>query len=124
DADGRVLDVATCGLATFNDGDWLCPHRQPEIRGMLQWRSAVGDDPVVDRWSDKQGGFAFGRGERGFVVFNAGDETLEHTFQTSLAPGTYVDAVDGERVTVRGDGTFTAELLPLQTLAIHVGARE
>ena len=57
------------------DGDWVCQHRWPAIAGMVGWRSVVGDAPRVDVWSEGAA-VAFGRGERGFVVVNAGDDEL------------------------------------------------
>ena len=119
-ADGRVLDTE-CGAAGSDSGPWTCLERHPVIRAMLAWRSAVGTDPVVDEWSDAWA-FAFGRGERGFVVLNAGDDDLARTFATSLAPGGYTDAVSGETVTVAADGTFTATVPAHSALAISVAA--
>ena len=88
---------------------------------MLAWRSAVGTDPVVDEWSDAWS-FAFGRGGRGFVVLNAGEDDLARTFATSLAPGRYTDAVSGDFVTVTADGSFTAAVPAHSALAISVAA--
>ncbi len=86
---------------------------------MLAWRSAVGNAPVTDEWSDSYS-YAFGRGDYGFVVLNAGTDTLERTFETSLAPGTYVDAISGGDIVVAGDGTFTASIPGMAALAISV----
>ena len=86
---------------------------------MLSWRSAVGNAPVTDEWSDSYS-TAFSRGDYGFIVLNAGTDSLERTFETSLAPGTYVDAISGGEVTVTGDGTFTATVPGMTALAISV----
>lgn len=98
DADGRVRDAACAddvgpGRA-WTDGDWVCQHRWPEVEGMVGWRAAVGDAPVVDAW-DEGDAVAFGRGERGFVVVNAGDEPLTATLATSLPDGRYCDVLAG-----------------------------
>ena len=77
------------GLA---DGDWVCQHRWPQIAGMVGWRDVVGDAPRVDVWSEGDA-VAFGRGERGFVVVNAGDEELRTELTTSLPDGDYCDVL-------------------------------
>ncbi|WP_456845482.1 alpha-amylase [Cellulomonas sp. P5_C6] len=96
DADGRVLDAA-CGDAPgpdadLSDGDWVCQHRWPQIEGMVGWRNVVGDAPPVDEWSDGDA-VALGRGERGFVVVNAGDAELRTELATSLPDGDYCDVL-------------------------------
>ena len=88
---------------------------------MLSWRSAVGNAPVTDEWSDSYS-YAFGRGDYGYIVLNAGADPLERTFETSLAPGTYTDAISGADIVVAGDGTFTATVPGMTALAISVGA--
>ena len=118
--DGHVLD-AECDAAGSRAGDWTCLQRDSVIRAMLAWRSAVGTDPVVDEWSDAWS-FAFGRGGRGFVVLNAGEDDLARTFATSLAPGRYTDAVSGDIVPVTADGSFTAAVPAHSALAISVAA--
>ena len=100
DAEGRVLD-ASCpddaGPArAWSDGDWVCQHRWPEVAGMVGWRAAVGDAPVVDTWAEGDA-LAFGRGERGFVVVNTGEEPLTATLRTSLPDGRYCDVLAGSR---------------------------
>jgi alpha-amylase len=122
-ATGHVIDVeCATGAPPFAPTEWTCSERWPEVRGMLAWRSAVGDAPVTDEWSDAYS-YAFGRGDYGFIVLNAGAEGLTRTFETSLAPGTYVDAISAEEVVVAGDGTFTATVPGMTALAISVGAR-
>ncbi len=106
----------------FAPTEWTCTDRWPEVRGLLAWRSAVGNAPVTDEWSDAYS-YAFGRSDYGFIVLNAGSDPLERTFETSLAPGTYVDAISGDDVVVAGDGTFTATVPGMTALAISVAAR-
>jgi len=98
DADGRVLD-ARCAAdaaptADLADGDWVCQHRWPQVAGMVGWRTVVGDAPVVDTWSDDRA-VALGRGQRGFVVVNLGDDELRTTLPTSLPDGEYCDVLTG-----------------------------
>ncbi|MDO9589707.1 MAG: alpha amylase C-terminal domain-containing protein, partial [Microcella sp.] len=66
----------------------------------------------------------FGRGAFGFVAFNAGPTGTEATFETSLTPGRYADAVSGETIEVDGAGRFTATVPGYGVIALHVGAVE
>jgi alpha-amylase len=125
DATGRVLDVQCDpdaekpGAPPFSAAEWTCTQRWPEVRGMLAWRSAVGHAQVTDEWGDRYG-YAFGRGDYGYIVLNTGADPLERTFQTSLAPGAYVDAISGDEIVVAGDGSFTATVHGMTALAISV----
>lgn len=137
DASGLVTD-ARCGSVgpaeSYADGDWVCQHRWPAIAGMVAWRSAVGDAPLENSWT-RGDGYAFSRGERGFVAMNAGDEPLARSFHTGLAAGRYCDVVTGGRappatdtcpgttITVAADGTARLTVPPVGAVAIHVGAR-
>ena len=96
DADGRVLD-ARCGSAPgpdaqLADGDWVCPHRWPDLAAMVGVAGVVGSAEQVDRWKDGEA-LAFGRGARGFVALNLGDEPLEVSLATSLPDGDYCDVL-------------------------------
>ncbi|MBO3101223.1 alpha-amylase [Cellulomonas fengjieae] len=134
DADGRVLD-ASCREAgprvDLADGDWVCQHRWTPIAGMVGWRNVVGDAPMVDAWSDGDA-VAVGRGERGLVVVNLGDEPLDTTLSTSLPDGRYCDvlglpvaageACPGAAIRVE-DGSVAVVVPPLSAQAFHVAAR-
>ena len=134
--EGEVVD-AQCAAeigpgVRLENGEWVCQHRWTPIQGMVGWRSAVGDAPVTDLWSERRV-VAFGRGGAGFVAGNGGASEAEHTFTTSLAPGTWCDvltggltadgACSGETVEVGEDGSFSATLGPDSAIALHVGAR-
>ena len=106
------------------DGDWVCQHRWPQIAGMVGWRNVVGDAPRVDEWSEGDA-VAFGRGERGFVVVNAGDDELRADLSTSLPDGDYCDVLstdDCAASTVQ-DGTITVTVPPRSAQAWDVSAR-
>lgn len=128
DADGRVLD-ARCGPApgpdvTRVDGDWVCQHRWPQVEAMVRWRAVVGDAPVVDVWS-RGDAVAVGRGDRGLVVVNAGDEPLTTVLVTRLPDGDYCDVLtdtpDDCAATRVEDGRVSVDV-PAQTAqAWHVG---
>ncbi|MEZ0449379.1 alpha-amylase [Cellulomonas sp. ICMP 17802] len=128
DADGRVLD-ATCGDAPGPDADpaagaWVCQHRWPEIAGMVGWRNVVGDAPRTDVWSEGDA-VALGRGERGFVVVNAGDAELRTELATSLPDGRYCDVLSTQEcadATVK-DGKLSVVVPPGTAQAWDVAHR-
>jgi alpha-amylase len=112
-ADGSVADV-NCGAGAFT-----CIHRSPYMSGMAGFRAATAGDAVVNTWGSGDA-LAFGRGDTGHVVVNAGSSSITQTFTTSLPNGSYVDVISGSTVTVSG-GTFTATVAAKTALAIYVG---
>ena len=112
-SDGSVADV-NCG----SDG-FTCIHRSPYMIGMAGFRAATAGDAVVNTWGSGDA-LAFGRGDSGHVVINAGTSSITQTFTTSLPDGSYVDVISGSTVTVSG-GTFTATVASKTALAIYVG---
>lgn len=134
--DGRV-EPASCADAAvepqphYEPGAWVCPQRWSSVRGMLAFRAAVGDAPLTDtvEFADSEDAAlehvsGFGRGAYGFVAFNAGATAATATFETSLAPGRYTEAVLGTIIEVDGQGRFTAEVPGFGVVALHVGAVE
>jgi alpha-amylase len=124
DADGRVLDASCGNDGDVADGDWVCQHRWPQIAGMVGWRNVVGDAPQVDVWSEGDA-VALGRGERGFVVVNVGDDELRAQLATSLPDGEYCDVlVPGScDATTVHDGTIDVTVPPRTAQAWHVASR-
>ncbi len=112
-SDGSVADV-NCGSDAFT-----CIHRSPYMSGMAGFRAATAGDAVVNTWGSGDA-LAFGRGDTGHVVVNAGSSSITQTFTTSLPNGSYVDVISGSTVTVSG-GTFTATVAAKTALAIYVG---
>ena len=132
--DGRILRVhegetVRCGGAT-----WQCEHRHSALAGMVRFRAVtVPADTVTHWWTNGRDQIAFGRGNRGFVAFNAGDAPMHETLQTGLPPGVYCNVTDGTftdegctgtRLHVGPDGTAAIALGPMQVLAVHAEARE
>ncbi len=128
DADGRVRDAACADApgpdAALDDGDWVCQHRWPQVAGMVGWRSVVGDAPRVDVWSQGDA-VALGRGERGFVVVNAGDDELRTELPTSLPDGAYCDVLSTDpcATTTVHDGSVTVTVPARTAQAWDVATR-
>ncbi len=117
---GGGLAVTDAGVESPTTGSFTCQHRWPLVTGMVNFRSAVGDAPITDEWSDAWA-YAFGRGDLGFAVFNAGEDSVSRTFDTSLVPGRYTEVISGAEVSVDGEGRFTATIPGMSVFAIHVG---
>lgn len=115
------------------NGKWMCEHRWRPITNMVAFRNATLPAWHVDHWWDNGNNqIAFGRGDRGFVVINREDGTLDRALQTGLAAGRYCNAWDGELVdgactgsviTVDNGGVARFQVAPWTAAAVHVGAR-
>ncbi|RCV47740.1 carbohydrate-binding module family 20 domain-containing protein [Marinitenerispora sediminis] len=125
DGDG-MTSPADCSASA-----WVCEHRHQPIAGLVGFRNAVGEAGVTDWWDGGAGQIAFGRGDRGYAVFNRGSAIGTRTFQTSLPAGTYCDVASGpatdtgcagDSYTVAADGTFRAAVPADSVLALHVAA--
>ncbi|MDA3649225.1 alpha-amylase family protein [Saccharopolyspora indica] len=122
----------TTQAASCDDSAWVCEHRRPAIAGMAGFHGAVQGTELANWWDNGGGQIAFGRGDKGFAVFNREGGELSQTFQTSLPAGTYCDVMSGELVNgsctgatveVGADGSVTAAVAPNSGLAVHVGAK-
>lgn len=112
-SDGTVADV-NCGSDAFT-----CIHRSPYMSGMAGFRAATAGEAVVNTWGSGDA-LAFGRGDTGHAVVNAGSSSITQTFTTSMPDGAYVDVISGSTVTVSG-GAFTATVAAKTALAIYAG---
>ncbi|MCB9797077.1 MAG: alpha-amylase family protein [Alphaproteobacteria bacterium] len=109
---------------------WVCEHR--EMLGMVGFRNAVGDAPVVNWWDNGNDQIAFAREGLGFIVINREElPTLEVTLDTGLPPGRYCDVFvgppteagcAGEAVEVDAGGRASVVVGPLGAVALHVEA--
>ncbi|XP_076726956.1 pancreatic alpha-amylase-like isoform X2 [Callospermophilus lateralis] len=87
----------TCG------NDWVCEHRWRQIRNMVIFRNVVDGQPFQNWWDNGSNQVAFGRGNKGFIVFNNDDWSLSTTLHTGLPGGTYCDVISGDKI--NGDCT-------------------
>ncbi|XP_050018211.1 pancreatic alpha-amylase-like isoform X1 [Alexandromys fortis] len=53
--------------------DWVCEHRWRQIRNMVAFRNVVNGQPFSNWWDNGSIQVAFGRGNKGFIVFNNDD---------------------------------------------------
>jgi alpha-amylase len=74
---------------------WICEHRWSAITRMISWRNAVRGADVQNWWDNGNNKMGFGRGNRGFILFNVDWGDLNETLQTGLPGGQYCDVVSG-----------------------------
>ena len=114
-ADWSISDVqinATTGQCT---GDWVCEHRWPLIKAMVQWRSLAGDAPLDYWWDDSSRLIAFSRTGKTFIAINDNPQkTMDVVLPTGLPPGVYCDVASGS---LTQDGTQCTSRTVTGTLA-------
>jgi alpha-amylase len=129
DGNGNLLPGNSCA------NGWVCEHRWRQIFNMVHFRNAVAGTSMTNWWDNGNNQIAFGRGNRGFIVFNNESGTLSRTFQTGLPAGTYCDVAagslsggscTGSSITVDGSGNAAITLagnVEDGFRAFHVNAR-
>ena len=133
DTDGATLPVYLDGGGDRCGEAWVCEHRRGPVLRMVGFRAATREAPTVEHWWDNGGNqIAFGRGDRGFVVINRSERTLNQQLQTGLAPGDYCnlwsgglagDACEGGVIHVAADGSARFDVSPMAAAMIHADAR-
>uniref|UniRef100_A0A671YAA3 Alpha-amylase n=1 Tax=Sparus aurata TaxID=8175 RepID=A0A671YAA3_SPAAU len=110
--DGSTKSVPINPDQTCGDG-WVCEHRWRQIKNMAIFRNVVNGQPQSNWWDNQSNQIAFGRGNRGFIVFNNDDWNLDVTLNTGMPGGTYCDVISGQKegsrctgkqINVGGDG--------------------
>ncbi|XP_073906982.1 pancreatic alpha-amylase-like isoform X2 [Castor canadensis] len=69
---GVIKEVTINPDSTCGNG-WVCEHRWRQIRNMVIFRNVVDGQPFSNWWDNGSNQVAFGRGNRGFIVFNNDD---------------------------------------------------
>ncbi|NXE89388.1 AMYP amylase, partial [Menura novaehollandiae] len=124
-----INEDTTCG------NDWVCEHRWRQIRNMVIFRNVVDGEPFSNWWDNGSNQVAFGRGNKGFIIFNNDDWNMNMSVQTGLPAGTYCDVISGQKegnkctgkqVYVSGDGMAAFQIntdAEDPFVAIHVDAK-
>uniref|UniRef100_A0A672UFR6 Alpha-amylase n=1 Tax=Strigops habroptila TaxID=2489341 RepID=A0A672UFR6_STRHB len=124
-----INEDTTCG------NDWVCEHRWRQIRNMVVFRNVVDGEPFSNWWDNDSNQVAFGRGSKGFIVFNNDDWDMNVDLQTGLPAGTYCDVISGDKednrctgsqVYVSEDGLANFQISSQAEdpfMAIHVNAK-
>ena len=106
----------------YKDGDWVCQHNWAGIVGMIAFHKAVGNAKFANIFQDKDA-YGFGRGSKGYILFNTGTSAYSGKVQTGLAAGSYTDRIGGGKITVNSDGTIDAKLGAWSAVAIDVNGK-
>jgi alpha-amylase len=119
--DSHPIDA---GTNECND-EWVCEHRIPAMANMVGFRNITAGEAVTYWHALNSVVISFGRGNKGHVIINIGDNRVSAQFATSMSPGNYCNIIaecDGEPVHVDSDGKLDISLEPMSAIAIHVGA--
>lgn len=96
ESDETISDVQVNGTTEQCLGDWVCEHRWPVIKAMVEWRSAADGAALRHWWSDGQRQIAFARGERAFIAINDDRiKSMDVSLYTGLPAGMYCDVTTG-----------------------------
>ena len=76
--------------------NFVCEHRWRQITNMVKFHNAVVGTPVVHWWDNGFQAIAFGRGNKGFIVLNNEQHTIDRDFNTNLPDGEYCDVITCE----------------------------
>lgn len=68
---------------------WICEHRWRQIYNMVGFKNAVYGTQVRNWWDNGNNQIAFGRGNKGFIVFNNEDYDMNQWLTTGLPAGVY-----------------------------------
>ncbi|NP_001079910.1 amylase, alpha 2B (pancreatic) S homeolog precursor [Xenopus laevis] len=133
-SDGSIKSVPINADATCGD-NWVCEHRWRQIKNMVIFRNVVNGQPFSNWWDNGSNQVAFGRGNKGFIVFNNDDRYLDATLNTGLPSGTYCDVISGQKegsrctgrqINVDGNGFARFQISNTDEdpfAAIHVNAK-
>ncbi|XP_069825113.1 pancreatic alpha-amylase-like [Dendropsophus ebraccatus] len=132
--DGSIKHVPINADSTCGD-DWVCEHRWRQIKNMVIFRNTVNFQPLTNWWDNGGNQIAFGRGDKGFIVFNNEEAGMDVTLNTGLPAGTYCDVISGQKeetrctgieINVSDNGSASFRISNLAEdpfVAIHVGAK-
>ncbi|KAL4635914.1 pancreatic alpha-amylase-like [Arapaima gigas] len=95
-SDGTTKPVPINPDTTCGD-NWVCEHRWRQIRNMVIFRNVVNGQPFSNWWDNGSNQVAFGRGNRGFIIFNNDDWNMDVTLYTGMPGGTYCDVISGQK---------------------------
>lgn len=98
DANENIISPKFDAITGQCTNGYVCEHRWPAIRRMVNFRHVVQDEPVTSWWDNGADQIAFCRGKRGFIAINNEKVDMDKVLSTCLPPGIYCDVFSGELV--------------------------
>ncbi|GMT06711.1 hypothetical protein PENTCL1PPCAC_28885 [Pristionchus entomophagus] len=110
---------------------WVCEHRWPTIRQMVQFRAACQGRAATEIVTESNR-LAFARESIGFFAMNNADSEWNRQFDTTLPSGSYCDQYDGQlqgssctgaTIAVDGNGKASVRVPPRACIAFSLVSR-
>lgn len=120
----KGVGLVDCSATTaprleYKNYEWVCQHRWQSTINMIGFRAAVGEAPIVQKYTER-GVYGFAREGIGYFITNVfGNKEMPVSVQTTLPDGEYVDLIDGNNYQITG-GKLTATLAPKSAIALLV----
>ena len=111
-------DTSGCGK------DWVCEHRRNTIANMVAYREATAGSDLVNWQIIDDTVLSFGRGDKGHVVINTGEQAISLNIQTNMPAGAYCNVIAGcadGSVAVDNNGKMSITIDAQRAVAIHSG---
>ena len=104
-------DAGGCGET------WICEHRRDSTTAMVSFRKATAGSELVHWDIVNDSVISFGRGDKGHILINTGEQAADVIVDTELPSGDYTDIVGARPITVK-DGVIETTLEPLSVVAV------
>ncbi len=96
---------------------WICEHRRDSTTAMVGFRKATAGTKLVQWDITNDAIISFGRGDRGHILINTGEQAADVMVDTDLPSGDFTDIVGARPIAVQ-DGVIRTTLGPLSVVAI------
>ncbi len=104
-------DAGGCGET------WICEHRRDSTTAMVSFRKATAGSELVHWDIVNDSVISFGRGDKGHILINTGEQAAVVIVDTELPSGDYIDIVGARPIAVK-DGVIETTLEPLSVVAV------
>jgi alpha-amylase len=108
-------DAGGCG------NTWICEHRRDSTTAMIGFRKATAGAKLVHWDIANDTVISFGRGDKGHILINTGNQTVDVIVDTKLPSGDYTDIIGARPIAVN-DGVIETTLEPLSVFAVLEGS--
>ena len=96
---------------------WICEHRRDSTTAMVGFRKATAGTELIHWDIANDSVISFGRGDKGHILINTGEQVADVIVVTELPSGDYTDIVGARPIAVQ-DGVIETTLEPLSVVAV------